>query len=205
MKIQLLERFLNYWFSQVPSDTTPITQEMISFWFMRNGHVDDLIRSNFMSTWEKAVKGECDHWAKSSRGVVALVILLDQFTRNMFRDTKKMFEGDQKALEIVEKALANGEDKLIPLYHRFWLYVVLQRKEDIKYGEKQEKYYAELAKESKATGKSEQFYQTGHNISNQQLDILRRFGRYPIRNAVLGRESTKEEVEYLASSTYFST
>lgn len=120
---------LGYWFTDVPSDETPITPDHLGFWFYRNPVVDDAIRSNFAAVWQRAVKGECDHWAKTARGTLALVILLDQFTRNMFRDTPGMFAGDPKAREVAEAALGNGTDRQIPANKRYWLFSPLTRVE----------------------------------------------------------------------------
>jgi len=198
----VIVEILDYWFSQVASDDTVLTQEMISFWFLRSSLVDDLIRNNFASVWEKAVKGECDHWAKTPRGLVALVILLDQFSRNMFRDTPKMFEGDSKCFQIVEKFLAEGGDKKLPLFQRNWIYLVLQRKEDIKAVDRS----VALIEAFAISEKNQDFYQQGLKISKQQQDLIKRFGRFPVRNGILGRESTPEEIAYLTSDTkYFST
>jgi len=201
-----IAEILNYWFSQVASDDANLTQDLISFWFLRSSLVDDLIRNNFGAVWEKAVKGECDHWAKTPRGVIALVILLDQFSRNMFRETPKMFGGDNKCYEIVEKFLAEGGDKKLPLHQRTWVYLVLQRKEDIKAADKAVLLIEEVVAEATKRGKNQDFYAQGAKFSKQQQDLIKRFGRFPVRNGIIGRENTPEEVAYLTSDTkYFST
>jgi len=196
-----------YWFQAVDSDDTELTfAKHAAFWFMRNDHVDELIRSNFQATWEKAVKGELDSWANTPRGTIALLILLDQFTRNMFRDSSKMFDGDAKALEIAQKAIANGTDKKVPIYQRAWIYIVLQRKEDVKVAEKSHELFVALHKEAEAKGKSKAYYDRALEVSQQQLNLIKKFGRFPNRNSVLGRQSTNEEVDYLTGDKkYFST
>jgi uncharacterized protein (DUF924 family) len=202
-----IQEILGYWFQGISSDDTELLLDKhANFWFLRNNLVDDLIRNNFYATWEKAVRGELDSWANSPRGTVALIILLDQFTRNMFRDSPKMFSGDAKAFEIAEKALANGTDKKLPAYQRCWFYLVFQRKEDIKALEKAAEHFSGLQKEANARGKSQAWYERGAKVASEQLDLIKRFGRFPVRNAILGRQSTNDEVDYLLNSKkYFST
>ncbi len=143
------------------------------------------------------MKGQCDHWTKTNRGLVALVILLDQFTRNMYRDTPKMYEGDAKCAELVHKAIKEGVDKKLPLYQRIWFYTVLTRQENLKVMEECVALFESLPKESGAKNKA--FYDTGLNFAKSQLELIKRFGRFPNRNALLGRQNTDDEEKYLSS------
>jgi len=166
--------------------------------------VDNLVRSHYGEAWEQAVKGTCDHWTKTHRGLVALVILLDQFTRNMYRDTPKMFEGDAKCYEIVKKAIQDGVDMKLPLFQRFWLYTALTRQEDLKVQEQNVAYMEQQFKD--APTKNKNFFQTGSKFATSQYELIKKFGRFPNRNAVLGRQNTEEEAKYLASDNKaFST
>jgi len=197
---------LDYWFHQIEDENTEIGEKEVQFWFMRNNIVDDLIRNNFSGLWEKAVKGELDHWTKTSHGLVALIILLDQFTRNMFRDTPKMLEGDKKALDIVQKALNDGSYGKLTNYQRQWLAVPFTRHEDVKTAKQAVNLFEDLLSEAKSAVKSIDFFTRGLDFAKSQVILLEKFGRFPVRNAVLGRENTAAEDEYLnGDKKFFST
>jgi len=195
---------LAYWFQDVKNgDDTELGQQQIAFWFMRNAMVDNLICNNYEEVWKKAVKGECDHWTKTSRGLIALIILLDQFTRNMYRDTPKMLQGDPKCSELVKKAIHDGVDKTLPNYQKVWVYTALARAEDPKILEQCVALMEGLHNSSKT---SKGFYENGIKFTKGQHELLKRFGRYPNRNALLGRTNTEEENKYLNSDNkFFST
>jgi len=203
----MIGEIMEYWFQSVQNDNIELGQEHIQFWFMRNQLVDDLIRNNFLSTWEKAVKGELDHWAKTPQGFIALIILLDQFSRNMYRDSPASLQGDAKCNEIVMKGLESGIYKKLPFYQQFWIGISLTRKEDIKSLDKAVSLAEELKKDTEAKGvKSKGFYATGIDRFREQRELIQKFGRFPSRNWVLGRQSTDAEVAYLTSENkFFST
>jgi len=169
--------------------------QSVQLWFYRNPILDTLIRTNFLPIWEKAVRGECDHWTQMPRGALALVLLLDQFSRNMFRDTLRMFDGDKKAAEIVDKILENRLENTFPFHHRSWFYLVYTRPEDPEKLRKALTFYEELGPR----------FKRGLEFLRKQLEILTQFGRYPHRNEMLGRKSTKEEIAFMNSGERFAT
>jgi len=197
----IVTQIWEYWFQNV-DENTQITGSHASFWFTRNSIVDQFITAAFGPTLDKAIAGGCDEWLKTQRGTVALIILLDQFTRNIYRDTPKMFSGDAKALEIVENVLKNKEDKKMAPYICIFVYIVLSRFEDIKLLER----YVELHEDLHVrTGGNNPFYLQGIKIAEAQLGILKTYKRFPVRNAVLGRKSTDKEIAFLKASKVFST
>jgi len=196
----IVTQILEYWFQNIDEDTQ-ITGVHSSFWFTRSAVVDQFITAAFRPTLEKAISGGCDDWLKTQRGTMALIILLDQFTRNIYRDTPKMFSGDEKALQIVQNLLKTREDRNMPPHMCIFVYLVLSRFEDISLLEK----YVELHKDLNDRTGNNPFYQQGIKIAESQLGILKQFKRFPVRNAILGRKSTDKEITFLKTGNVFST
>jgi len=154
-------------------------------WFKSDPAFDEEIRSRFLETYESGMRGELDTWERSAYGAFALVILLDQFPRNMFRGTPKAFTADEKAKQIADRAIAAGRDKAVdPEVHTFF-YMPFMHSEALA---DQDRCVALM----QASGKQE-------NIKYAEIhrDAIARFGRFPHRNAILGRKSAPEEIAYL--------
>jgi uncharacterized protein (DUF924 family) len=154
-------------------------------WFSSDLAFDAEVRARFIETYEAGMRGELDGWERSTYGTFALVILLDQFPRNMFRGTPQAFATDEKAKQIAERAIAAGRDQAVdPEVHTFF-YLPYMHSELLA---DQERCVALMAK----SGKQE-------NIKYAEIhrDAIARFGRFPHRNEILGRKSTPEEIAYL--------
>ena len=157
-------------------------------WFAKDPAFDQTIRERFGEAVELAGQGELDIWLDSAEGCLALCILLDQFTRNIFRDTPKAFAFDEKARVVARHAFNKGFDmdaSITPDKRRF-LYLPYEHHEDID----DQNLCVKLAKERVGLDGFLDFA-LRHQI------IIERFGRFPHRNAILGRESTEEEIEFL--------
>jgi len=171
-------------------------REVISFWFeeiepaqwfQKNKNFDNEIRDRFMVTYDMAQKGLCADWTKNADGVLALCLVLDQFPRNMFRDQPKAFDADSKALLIAKEALHKGFDKVLPSEQRHFVYMPFMHSEKLA----DQKKSVELFEGMKDDNPLSYEYALKH------MDVIEKFGRFPHRNAVLGRESTDEELKYL--------
>ena len=161
-------------------------------WFSANPHTDADVAVRFGTLVDRAVAGELDHWAASDNGVIALVLLLDQFTRNIHRGTPRAFSGDARALDIARRVLAGGRHRTLPAIHRVFLYLPLEHSEELAVQENCVALFAELAAEAGAQEIGEfARYARAHR------DVIARFGRFPHRNAILGRQSTPQELAYL--------
>jgi uncharacterized protein (DUF924 family) len=169
---------LDFWFSQDRKA-----------WFEKNAAFDEQIRSRFLSLSEQALKGELNLWRGEPSGCLALVILLDQFPRNMFRGSAKAFAGDQFARDAARIILDHGWDKAMTPDQRMFAYLPFEHSESLA---DQERCLA-LMKEIAV------FPETADlpKWAEAHLVIIRRFGRFPHRNAALGRESTPEEIAFL--------
>ena len=175
------------------ADLTP--DSIIDFWFSddvsekhfdKDPDFDQLCRDQFLDSYEAARAGNLPTWNDTPVGMLALVIILDQFPRNMFRDTPKAFETDDMAVQIAENAIAMGKDQVLSIDHRKFLFMPFMHSEDLVVQEHSVARFQTLGLEDNIK------YAIAHR------DVIARFGRFPHRNAILGRESTDAEREYLA-------
>ena len=181
------DEILDFWFAARGSAEHGKTREL---WFRKDAAVDQSMRARFGGAVETALAGGFGEWT-TPRGALARVLLLDQFTRNIYRETPRAFAGDTLALGISMAAVANRDDQSLMPVERWFLYMPFVHAEDPAAQETSLELFARLRDE---TGLSEpDVWAERHAV------VIRRFGRYPHRNAILGRESTPEETEYLAT------
>ena len=154
-------------------------------WFVKDDGFDRAIRNNFLATYEAAAAGDLHGWAATPEGALALIIVLDQFPRNMFRDSVKAFAADPLALDVATRAIDSGFDRKVGPEMRAFFYLPLMHSEDIADQERCVELCRALGDEN--------------NLKYAEIhaDIIRRFGRFPHRNPLLGRETTPEEEAYL--------
>ncbi len=177
----------------VMSASTP--QKILKFWFdetlpsQRFGKTDAfdaLIRERFGPTLESAARGELDAWRKTLEGRLAEVIVLDQFSRNLYRGAAKAFAQDAMALVLSQEAVIDQAHKKLPAVQRQFLYMPFMHSESLA--------IHQVAMDLYSSGGMEG---TGLEYEKMHLKIIERFGRYPHRNIILGRESTAEEIKFL--------
>ena len=158
-------------------------------WFKKDAAFDDEIRSRFLVTYELAASGQLAHWQSLAHTCLALIVVLDQFPRNMFRGSPRAFAADALARETALYALKHGFDTAMKPVERQFIYLPLEHGEALGY---QLQCLALMQSLS-------QFPETSdlHVWAEKHLVIIERFGRFPHRNAALGRESTLEEIEFL--------
>ena len=159
-------------------------------WFAKDGDFDRQIVERFGGLHAKAAAGELAHWEETPHGALALVILLDQFSRNMLRDDPRAFAQDPLALEIAERAIARGFDKVLPLIDRRFFYLPHEHSEDITVQHR----CCDLMRGTQD--------QECIHYALIHLEIISRFGRFPHRNAILGRENTPEEEAFLEAGGF---
>jgi uncharacterized protein (DUF924 family) len=154
-------------------------------WFEDDETFDTAIRERFAATYEDAAAGLLNGWENSPEGALALVIVLDQFPRNMFRDNARSYATDPLALAVARRATAKGFDRQIALPERTFFYLPFEHSEELA---DQERAVALM----RETGDADSL-----KWAELHADIIRRFGRFPHRNAVLGRATTPEEQAFL--------
>ena len=179
------EEILEFWFGRPDTADYGSAREA---WFRKDAAFDAAIGERFGAAIDTALSGGFADWT-AARGTLARILLLDQFTRNSFRDTPRAFAGDALALSLAEKAIARGDDgNLIPV-ERWFLYMPYVHAESLSAQERAVSLFRRLRDE---TGLAEPL-----GWSERHAEVIRRFGRFPHRNAILGRASTPGEIEFL--------
>jgi len=173
-------RILDFWFNKSTSEQ----------WFIKDSNFDESIRLQFSDTLERAINGEFDEWMRSARSCLALIIVLDQFPRNLFRNNKRAFEQDPKALSLCKHAIENNYINQLVDEERLFTLLPLIHSENIEdhniAGEVLEKYLVTLSS-----------FERTKKAWNHHTAVIKRFRQYPHRNSVLGRLSSEEEVIFL--------
>ncbi len=154
-------------------------------WFAKDDKFDRMCEIRFLPAIEAAAAGTLDHWMETADGSLALLLLLDQMPRNVYRGTPGAFKADRKAVAVAEKALECGFDRAFPKEVRSFFYLPFEHSEDMRDQERS----VDLCR---ALGDKEAYH-----YALIHLDVIRRFGRFPHRNRILGRETTPEEQTYL--------
>jgi uncharacterized protein (DUF924 family) len=170
------EDILNFWFYEIGRDR----------WFEQGEHLDVLIRERFLEHYEKATRGELRKWEETPEGTLALLLLLDEFPRRMFRGTARAFETDELALELARDSIIKHFDDRIDKQYKLLFYLPFLNSENVGDQRLALFYIRERAKDAEWLTKAE----TNH-------EIVQRFGRFPQRNPILGREPTPEEHQFL--------
>ena len=158
------------------------------WWFQASDELDALLKDRFESLLEPARLGELDHWKATPRGALALIILMDQFPRNIYRGSSKAFCYDPASLEITKEGLDNGWWDRLTKSEKMFALLPLEHSENLA---DQERCVEELRKDGDM--------QLALDFAIAHRDTIKRFGRFPHRNQVLGRKSTPEEEAYLRS------
>jgi len=192
-----IDDILEFWFGELDAAGLCVTDRS-ALWFGSSEETDKTCRERFGALLQQALRGQLDHWAEDDRGLVALVVLIDQFSRNVHRGTPRAFAGDPRALALACAAIDAGRHRQLPAIHRVFLYLPLEHSEDLAMQARCVALFEELVEDSGRT-EVESFlrYAVAHR------DVIARFGRFPHRNAILGRPSTDTEQDYLANNGGF--
>jgi uncharacterized protein (DUF924 family) len=195
------EDVLSYWFPE--DDIFDADQEtfgrQMQWWFQGGPEVDRQITERFGQVLEQARRGELDHWADTLRGRLALIVVLDQFSRNVYRGSALSYSQDEKALQLAVKGIAAGMDRELRPMERIFFWMPLAHSEDLSLQERVVHHQEEEA--AKAPPHLREMAEFGVSKATGARDVIARFGRHPHRNEILGRTSTPEELEYLRTET----
>ena len=190
-----IERELQFWFQTEQQDALKIDSRM-DRWFGNDEHLDQQIRDEFSSLVTQASSGELMDWTETARGRLALIILLDQFRRNIFRGTADAYSRDKLALKICIEGIQRDHYRELGSEERIFFFMPLQHAESLKVQDKSVQVYNALAKRVSDTLK--ETFLTTAQFAELHRDIIAEYGRFPHRNAVLGRENTEAEAAFLA-------
>ena len=167
------------------------------WWYRGGAEVDDEIRARFGDLVDRARGGELSEWRDTSEGALALILLLDQFTRNLFRNTVDAYSGDTLAFEIMASAIRRNLDKSLHPVSRIWLYHPFHHSEDVTAQDTGITMLKALKRHGPAPWRP--YIQRSIKGWTRHRDIVARFGRFPHRNHVLGRSSSRKEATFLAN------
>lgn len=180
------KEILDFWFG-TPNDAD--YGQPRKMWFTKNPEFDEEVELRFLSHYQQAATGQLDEWKTSPQGCLALIILLDQFPRNLFRGQPKAFATDSLALAYTKHAITQGFDQeLLPL-QRWFIYMPFEHSESIEHQHQSIELFQKLCEQENLTEPLD--------YANRHFKVIERFGRYPHRNDILGRETTPEEAEFL--------
>lgn len=188
------EDILSFWFGTLDEEGAA-APEISKRWFEKDRAFDRALRERFEPDVHAALQGQRDDWASSPRSALALILLLDQLTRNIYRDTPKAFAGDERALGVSHDAVERGDDRALSTLERIFLYMPYQHSEELDVQERGVELFERAAREAPASVR--QMAEVSADFARQHRDIIARFGRFPHRNRILGRTSTEEEIEFL--------
>ena len=170
-----MESVLGFWFSEL---------EPQQYW-MKDEHLDQIILKRFLRLHQSAIQGELWAWRELPEGRLAEIIVLDQFSRNMYRDTAKSFAYDQMALALAQEAIRQKADIALPVEQRCFLYMPFMHSESL------------LIHEQAVVLFNQSGLESNYQFELKHKAIIERFGRYPHRNKILNRKSTAEELAFL--------
>jgi uncharacterized protein (DUF924 family) len=182
----LQQEIFDFWFGR--RDDAEYGQ-VRDHWFRKDDKFDGAIRQRFGAPVDRAITGGFAEW-ESPHGALARVLLLDQFTRNIYRGTPRAFAGDALAYEVAQRIVSHGEDATLTPVERWFLYMPFVHAESAAGQARSLELFTRLRDE---TGLADPL-----DWARRHAEVIRRFSRYPHRNAILGRQSTAEELEFLA-------
>ena len=194
------QAILDFWFADGLQTGWP-TQDMKATWFGGGTALDARITEAFGAQVLQAVEGGFAAWEDQALSRLALILLLDQFTRNVFRGSPRAFEGDSRAQRLVMDALANAWDQQLPVVCRVFLYMPLMHAENPALQNECVSRFAQLVADAPDALKAH--LQGNLDFARQHQDIIARFGRFPHRNTALGRSSTTDEDAFLVNGPRF--
>lgn len=183
-----------FWFGQVEQTIVP-SEHRAKLWFGEDVRVDEELRVKFGLLLDQSIHGDYDLWLKSPHGELAFLIVLDQFSRHIYRGSPLAFSQDARALEVCLKGLERESDHYLSLIERVFYYFPLLHSEKLTYQDRAVHCYYQLGE--LAFSETRVIYDSFLKFANHHYNIIQRFGRFPQRNRILGRDSTSEEVQYL--------
>jgi uncharacterized protein (DUF924 family) len=181
------QEILDFWFGCEDEEGYGEFREA---WFTKDREFDREIRDRFEAVYEEAAGGGLDHWKSEARSCLALIIVLDQFPRNMYRGDARMYAADEKAREAARHAIEHAYDRELSPYGRLFTYLPFEHSEELD----DQRLSVELFRGLATEMGSEDLL--GYAV--RHLEIVERFGRFPHRNEILGRRTTPEEAEFLS-------
>ncbi|MHB1351747.1 MAG: DUF924 family protein [Thiobacillus sp.] len=185
---------LAFWFGP-PGSAVATAARQRKLWFGKAPENDAAVTERFAPTLDQAARGVLDAWAKTPRGRLALVIVLDQFPHHVYRGRREAFAHDGQALALSLAAVASGEDRELAPIERVFLYLPLEHAESLALQEQAVSLFEALAREAAPAERA--LFDDFLDYARRHREVVARFGRFPHRNAILGRAPSPAEIEFL--------
>lgn len=189
---------LKFWFGHVEETIVP-SEERAKIWFSDSSDIDNEISERFRPVFEEMVVSERVCWSETPRGRLSKIIMLDQFSRHLFRNMPEAYDNDKRALETCLQGIHKEDDHQLSLIERVFFYFPLIHSEQLIYQEQGIIAYTVLSE--LAFDETKIIYESFLKFANHHYTIIQRFGRFPQRNSILGRTSTPEELQYLSNKS----
>lgn len=189
------DQVLGFWFGSLAVPDHEIARRQAGLWWSKDEAVDADIRTRFNASVDAAAEGRLAKWRGSPEGWLALLILTDQFPRNIHRGTPRAFAFDARAREIAREGLDAGWDRALRPIQRVFAYLPLEHAEDLALQREAVERFTSLA--AQVPPEDQKAFEGFLDFARRHLDVIERFGRFPHRNAILGRESTAAEQAFL--------
>ena len=184
---------LAFWFGEPGSSERDTFRKL---WFEKSEATDRQIAERFGSLIERALRGELADWSQQPASALAQIVLLDQFTRNVFRDTPRAFAGDARALAAATAMVGQRQDEALPTLQRCFVYMPFEHAEGAGAQDEAVRLFTRLADAAASTALATDL-RSMLDYAQRHRAVIRRFGRFPHRNAILGRHSTPDEIAFL--------
>lgn len=198
--IETADTVRTFWFGSDDGDDAAIGSRQGKLWWSKDDNTDHEIRTRFEACTIAASGGRFDQWSRTPHGLLALILLTDQFPRNMYRNRPESFSFDPIALHWALDGLARGVDALLRPIERVFFYLPLEHAESLPLQERVVDLFKRL--QDDVPVEQHEAFAGYTNFAIRHRDIIARFGRFPHRNAVLGRLPTAEELDYLAEGGF---
>lgn len=199
-QIFIPEQVLRYWFDGAEHDLE-LLRARSKIWYSFSSERDEEIERKFSTLLHEIVRGHRQDWSETSAGSLALVLVLDQFTRQIYRKKAEAFAYDEQALAIAYSAIGRGLDQEMSIPGRLFLYHPFQHSEKVK----DQEFGVQIVRNvlNQCDEKWHDYVKESLRFFEEHCEIVRRFGRFPHRNEVLDRESTPEELEFLRTASSY--
>lgn len=189
------EEILHYWFGDVAASDSMPPPDRQELWFGRSEGTDYFIRQLFEADLTAARAGDLEEWKQAARPSLAWILLMDQFSRHIYRNFPAAYEGDVACQIQTLEGIEAGLDRELGWFERAFYYMPMQHAEDLEVQERGVELFADLAEQVPAALRAR--FREFRDFAVRHRDVIQRFGRFPHRNEILGRESSPEEVEFL--------
>lgn len=196
---EAIENILEFWFGTFP-DAYTSDSSRVDMWFKNGSAYDQDIFIKFGALYQRAVSGELEHWLEMPRGRLAVIILLDQFSRHIHRGHAEAFAQDEKSQQICLEGIGAGDDLNLHPVERSFFYLPLEHAEDIERQNLSVEAFFRLAQDVPESQR--QPYMVTLDYAQKHQHVIEKFGRFPELNEILERESTQEEQEFMETGEY---